>query len=71
MKVLQTSGDLDVKICNAMSSDLINERLSLNLPFEGEIPHDLVALIQAWSQLPEVIKAGIIALVNASTCCED
>ena len=70
MKVLQTSGPLDVKIYNTMSSDLINERLSLDLPFAGEIPHDLTAIIQAWGQLPEVVKAGIIALVNASIHCE-
>jgi hypothetical protein len=65
-KVLQTSGRSDVKIYNTRSSYLINERLSLNLPFEPDFPPDLAAVINAWDRLPDTIKAGILAMVKVA-----
>jgi hypothetical protein len=64
MKVLQTSGRSDVKIYNTRSSSLISERISLDLPFEGEIPSDLTAVVNGWDRLPETIRAGILAMVK-------
>ena len=66
MKVLQTSGRSDVKIYNTRSSILMNERLSLNLPFEGEIPSDLAAIVNGWDRLPDTIKAEILAMVDVA-----
>jgi hypothetical protein len=31
-----------------------------------KIPDDLARVIDAWNHLPEAIKAGILALVNAT-----
>jgi hypothetical protein len=58
MKVLQTAGRPDVNIYNTTSSSLIRDRLSLNVPFEGEIRPDLAAVIKAWDQRPAATKAG-------------
>jgi len=30
------------------------------------IPEDLATVVHAWDTLPEVIKAGIVAMVNAA-----
>jgi hypothetical protein len=30
------------------------------------LPPDLAAVIDAWPELPEAIKAGIVAMVNAA-----
>jgi hypothetical protein len=66
MKVLQTSGRLDVNIYNTKSSIPIKERLSLNLLFDNEIPPDLASVIDAWLTLPDALKAGIVAMVKAA-----
>jgi hypothetical protein len=29
------------------------------------LPDDLAAVVQAWSHLPDTVKTGIVALVNA------
>jgi hypothetical protein len=42
----------------------IGDRLSLHLPYE--ITPDLAAVVDAWSSLPEAIRAGILAMVKAS-----
>jgi hypothetical protein len=66
MKVLQTSGQRDVSIDEARSSILIKDRLSPNLPHGSEIPPGLADVIQAWGQLPEAIRAGIVAMVKVA-----
>ena len=66
MKVLQTSGLRDVKDYEQTSSILINERQSLNLPFECEKPLDLAIVAEAWNRLPETIKAAIVTLVRVA-----
>jgi hypothetical protein len=63
IKVLQTAGRPDINIYNTTSSSLVRDRLSLNVPFEGEIPPDLAAVIKARDQLPAATKAGIVACV--------
>jgi hypothetical protein len=32
----------------------------------SEIPEDLATVVHAWDTLPEVIKAGIVAMVKAA-----
>jgi hypothetical protein len=66
MKVLQTSGRPDVNVCNTTSSSLVNDRLSLNLPYDGEIPPDLATVIKGWRQIPAAVKAGIFAMVKVA-----
>jgi hypothetical protein len=36
------------------------------LPFGDEIPADLAEIVDAWADLPEAIRGGIIAMVHAS-----
>jgi len=36
------------------------------LPYGTEFPPDLVAIVAAWPELPEAIKAGILAMVKAA-----
>jgi hypothetical protein len=36
------------------------------LHYEGEIPPDLVAVVDAWPTLPEAIRAGILTMVKAA-----
>jgi hypothetical protein len=44
----------------------INDRLSLHFPYES-LPPDLAAVVFAWPTLPEPIRAGILAMINASS----
>jgi hypothetical protein len=37
------------------------------MPYNGTLPADLTAVIEAWDQLPEAIKAGILAMVHAAS----
>jgi hypothetical protein len=66
MKVLQTSGQDDVNLDDAKTSCLINDRLSLNLPLREQIPADLAEIVDAWTDLPEAIKAAVLAMVRAT-----
>jgi hypothetical protein len=66
MKVLQTSGQDDVNLDDAKTSCLINGRLSLNLPLREQIPADLAEIMDAWTELPDAIKAAMRAMVRAS-----
>lgn len=38
-----------------------------NLPQDCETPPGLAEVIEAWDDLPEAIRAGILAMVKAST----
>jgi hypothetical protein len=67
MKVLQTSGKHDVKPSDTNTSCSISERFSQPVPYKSPLPPDLAAVIEAWDRLPEAIRAGIVAMVKAST----
>jgi hypothetical protein len=66
MKVLQTSGRHDVSADKLNTSRLITNRPSLNLPLMKEIPADLAEINRAWVELPDAIKAGVLAMVRAT-----
>ena len=66
MKVLQTSGPRDVKPSGENTSHSISERFSQPVPYNGPPPSDLAAVIEAWDQLPEAIRQGIVVMVRAS-----
>jgi hypothetical protein len=66
MKVLQTSGRLDVKPSGENTSHFINERFSQPVPYKSPLPPDLAAVIEAWDRLPEAIRAAMLAMVRAT-----
>jgi hypothetical protein len=35
----------------------------------GDLPDDLRQVIDAWDHLPSIVKAGIVAMVNAAEPC--
>jgi hypothetical protein len=37
------------------------------LPQSEPIPPDLAAVVDAWPQLPEALRAGIVAMVKAAS----
>jgi hypothetical protein len=46
----------------------INDRLALHLPYgPAELPPDLAAVINVWPNLPEPIRAGIVAMAQAAS----
>jgi hypothetical protein len=47
-------------------SRFINECFSLRLRYEGLIPPDLAAVMAAWPELPEAVRVGIVAMVEAA-----
>ena len=67
MKVLQTSANCDVQSSGDKTSHLISDRFSQPLPHKTAFPPDLAAVIKAWDHLPEAIRAGIVATVNAAS----
>jgi hypothetical protein len=67
MKVLQTSDQRDVKPSGENTSHFISERFSQPVPYNGPLPPDLAAVIEAWDRLPEAIKAGILAMVRTAS----
>lgn len=46
--------------CNVESSDTSR----------NELPADLRLIVEAWAGLPDAVRAGILAMVNASEACE-
>jgi hypothetical protein len=66
MKVLQTSGRHDVSTNELSTSHLITNHSSLDLPLREEIPADLGEIMDAWAELPDAIKAGVLAMVRAT-----
>ena len=63
---MQTSGQDDVNPDHTKTSHLISDCLSLNLPLRKEIPADLAEIVDAWGDLPEAVKAAVLALVRAT-----
>jgi len=45
----------------------IDDRLSLPLPYKPWVPPDLTAIVDTWPELPEAIRAGILAMVKAAS----
>ena len=45
----------------------LSDRLSLHLPYGTEFPPDLAAVVAAWPDLTEALKAGILAMVKAAS----
>ena len=71
MKVLQTSGRHGVKPSSKNTSHSISERFSQPLPYNGPLPPDLAAVIEAWNQLPDPARhrrhgAGVTEMSGAS-----
>ena len=67
MKVLQTSGRLDVKPSGENTSHFINERFSQPVPYKSALPPDLTAVIEAWDRLPEGVRQSVVMLVKAAS----
>jgi hypothetical protein len=44
----------------------ISERFALHLPYEDLSP-DLASVVAAWPNLPEPIRAGIMAMIRATS----
>ena len=51
------------KTCKDEAS--IEKRFSLHLPYEAQVTEELALVVNGWSSLPEMIRAGIVALVKA------
>jgi hypothetical protein len=67
MKVLQTSGQRDVKSSGKKTSQSISERFSQPLPYNGPLPPDLTAVIEAWDRLPDGVRQSVVMLVKAAS----
>jgi hypothetical protein len=67
MKVLQTSGQLDVKPSNDKTSQSISERFSQPMPYNGTFPPDLAAVIEAWDRPPDGVRQSVLMLVKAAS----
>jgi hypothetical protein len=61
----KSSDGIDARPDPATGSPCINERFSLSLPYEAEIPPDLATVVAAWPDLPEAVRGGIVAMVKA------
>ncbi|NOT02111.1 MAG: hypothetical protein HOP29_15975 [Phycisphaerales bacterium] len=47
----------------------MDARLAFCLAFLAETDLELAAVVAAWPTLPDAIKAGIVAMVNAARRC--
>ena len=46
----------------------MKDRQSLSLPYgPSEAPPDLAEVVQAWPELPEPIRAGILAMIRSAS----
>ena len=63
----KSSEGIDANPSAACSSDHLNDRFSLHLPYGTEFPPDLAAVVAAWPELPAALRAGIVAMVKASS----
>ncbi len=64
----KSSEQVDVKASPVEGSTFINDRFALPLPYGApELPPDLAAIVAAWPELPEAIRAGILAMVKAAS----
>ena len=50
---------------NAKNKASISDNVALPLPYEAFSP-ELTAVVEAWADLPEAIRAGIVAMVKAT-----
>ena len=44
----------------------MRDQLSPQAPADATLPADLQALIRAWADLPDALKAGIVAVVRSA-----
>ena len=69
MEVLQTSAVLDASIKGKRISRQIRDRQSLPVPLrEAKVTGELAEVVNAWPDLPEAVRAGILAMVRAGLC---
>ena len=61
----KSSEGIDANPSANYSSDHLNARFSLHLPYGTEFPPDLADVVAAWPHLQEAIRAGIVAMVKA------
>ena len=62
----KSSEPVDVSQSGVTCSHPISDPISLHLPYGTEFPPDLAAIVDAWPDLPDAIKAGILARIKAS-----
>jgi hypothetical protein len=61
-------GDTGVEpVPDPCSDKDLQQTIALNRENQGQITPDLAQLVTSWPTLPEAIKAGIMAMVKAST----
>jgi hypothetical protein len=64
----KSPNDDDVKTSPVDGSLSINDRFALPLPYgTADLAPELVEIVAAWPQLPEAIKAEILAMVKVSS----
>ena len=61
----KSSDVIDVNTIAIATSHPINDSVSLHLPYGSGFPPDLAAVVDAWPELPEALKAGILAMVGS------
>jgi hypothetical protein len=67
--VFKTVATVDGKTEPAKGLQRIDDRLSLSQPYGAlDLPPDLAAVVEAWPELPEAIRAAILAMVRAAGC---
>jgi hypothetical protein len=62
----KSSADVDTNRGETGTSTRISERLPTSSPLPIENDPELATVIDAWSRLPDAIRAGIMAIVRAS-----
>jgi hypothetical protein len=67
MKVLQISGQRDVKPNGETALHFISERFSQPMPYNETFPPDLAAVIAAWDRLPDGVRQPVVMLVKAGS----
>ena len=68
VEVLQTSASRRASPSAGTGSPSINNLVALPLPYEApNLPPDLAAVVDAWPNLPEPIRAGIVAMIQAAS----
>ena len=64
--VLKTASPSDANPFTVEGLDQINDPQSLSFPYGPDGAPELAEIMEAWSSLPEAIRAGIVAMVRAS-----
>ncbi len=66
--VLKTDAPQAVTLIRTKGKTPISGGFSLLLPYRrGELPPDLAAVVAAWADLPEPIRAAVTALVESQS----